>query len=98
MHFSENENFVEAIFKFKDQEKKLKFNKLLLGCGTIQTTKIVCKSLSISGKIKLHHNPFSASIFINKFKNLKSPIKKLDYLIMVLPLKRKNIVANYSLT
>ena len=53
----------------KKEKKVFSTKKLILGCGTIVTTKLVLDLLKFKSEVKIKHHPRLFSLFLSKYKN-----------------------------
>ena len=59
---------INVICKKKDQVKVFKTKKLIIGCGTIASTKLIANFLNYKNEIKIKHHPRLFSLYISKSK------------------------------
>ena len=83
--FDENKKIV-LICKNKYQTKKFIADKVILGCGTIVTTKLVMNYLKINKEIKIKHHPRLLSAFLSRNK-IES---KMHFTPSLIQIKNKN--------
>ena len=96
IRFEEKQNSVLAFFKTKGSVREMNFTKLLIACGTIPSTRIVSRSLGITGKIRLLHNPFSVSAYITN--SLANMTDKFGLSHHSFELKKCSLSKNFNIT
>ena len=76
---------INVICKKNNEIKVFKTKKLIIGCGTIATTKLIADFLSYKNEIKIKHHPRLFSLYIskNKWKN------NLNFQPSIMHLKQK---------
>ena len=74
--------YVERIYK---ERKKFISDKVVLGCGTIVTTKLILDFLKINKEVKIKHHPRLLSAFLSR-KKIKST---MDFTPSLLQIKNK---------
>ena len=65
--------------------------KLVLGCGTIVTTKLILDYLNIKKEVKIKHHPRLFSLFISKYKSKNS----MQFMPSTINIRDKNNLNSY---
>ena len=81
----DEKNKIVLICKNKYRTKKFIADKVVLGCGTIVTTKLVMNYLKINKEIKIKHHPRLLSAFLSRTK-IES---KMDFTPSLMQIKNK---------
>ena len=59
---------IVLLCKNNKESKKFITDKVILGCGTIVTTKLILDFLKINKEVKIKHHPRLLSAFLSKIK------------------------------
>ena len=86
--YNKNTNVI-LVCKNKNQTKEITAKKVVLGCGTLITTKLILDYLKINKEIKIKHHPRLLSAFLSRSK-IDSKMNFTPSLLQIKNKKKKN--------